>query len=334
MSIPLSQGLRIFSYIMSQKMKGNKHFPLVLMLEPLFRCNLNCAGCGKIQYSKDILDKKLSVKECLDAAAECGAPVVSIPGGEPLLHPEIGEIVAGLIKQKRYIYLCTNALLLKRKLDLFKPSPFLSFSVHLDGLKEDHDKAVCREGVFDQAVQGIQEAIKKGFRVTTNTTLFDWVDPRRIRDFFDFAMNLGIEGMVISPAYPYDKAPDQESFLHRNKSREYFSRVFLDAKKEWKFNQSPFYLKFLKGDVDYVCTPWGAPTRNVFGWQKPCYLLEEGFAPSYAELISSTNWSQYGHANNPKCSDCMVSCGYEPTAVYDSFSSMKKFVQTIKEYNT
>jgi hopanoid biosynthesis associated radical SAM protein HpnH len=319
---------------MRQKMKGSKHFPLVLMLEPLFRCNLNCAGCGKIQYSKDILDKKLSVKECLDAAQECGAPVVSIPGGEPLLHPEIGEIVAGLVKQKRYIYLCTNALLLKRKLDLFKPSPFLSFSVHLDGLKEDHDKAVCREGVFDQAVQGIQEAIKKGFRVTTNTTLFDWVDPRRIRDFFDFAMNLGIEGMVISPAYPYDKAPDQESFLHRNKSREYFSHLFLDAKKEWKFNQSPFYLKFLKGDVDYVCTPWGAPTRNVFGWQKPCYLLEEGFASSYAELISNTNWSQYGHANNPKCSDCMVSCGYEPSAVYDSFSSMKKFVQTVKEYNT
>ncbi len=334
MSVPVSQGLKIFSYILRQKLSGKKRFPLVLMLEPLFRCNLSCAGCGKIQYSKEILDKKLSVIECLDAANECGAPIVSIPGGEPLLHPEIGEIVAGLIKQKRYIYFCTNAILLKRKLHLFKPSKYLTFSVHLDGLKEEHDKAVCREGVFDQAVAGIKEALSQGFRVTTNTTLFDWIDPRRLQEFFDFAMQMGIEGMVISPAYPYEKAPDQENFLHRKKSREYFKKVLSQPKEDWVFNQSPFYLKFLKGEIEYQCTPWGTPTRNVFGWQQPCYLLEEGFAKTYKELIEETNWAEYGTGTNPKCADCMVSCGYEPSAVYDSFSSFKKFFQTVREYKT
>lgn len=303
------------------------------MLEPLFRCNLSCAGCGKIQYSEEILNKQLSVKDCLSAADECGAPVVSLPGGEPLLHPEIGEIVAGLIKQKRYIYLCTNAILLKRKLSLFQPSKYLTFSVHLDGLKEEHDRAVCRDGVFDQAVAGIKEALAKGFRVTTNTTLFDWVDPERVRSFFDFAMGLGVEGMVLSPAYPYVKAKDQDGFLHRTKSREYFRKVLSDKKAHWQFNQSPFYLKFLTGEKDYSCTPWGCPTRNVFGWQRPCYLLEEGFAQTYQELVNSTDWEKYGHTTNPKCADCMVSCGYEPSAVIDGFSSLKQFANMAREFH-
>lgn len=332
MSIPISQGLTIFKYIVSQKIKRNKRFPLVLMLEPLFQCNLSCVGCGKIQYPKEILDKRLSVQECLDAANECGAPVVSIPGGEPLLHPEIGEIVAGLIKQKRYIYLCTNALLLKRKLNLFKPSKFLTFSVHLDGLKEDHDKIVNREGVFDQAVDAIKFAIKKCFRVTTNTTLFEWANPDRVRAFFDFAMELGVEGMILSPAYPYDKASDQDNFLSRKKSNAFFKELFRNKKKEWQFNQTPFFLQFLTGEKDYTCAPWGSPTRNVMGWQRPCYLLEENYASSYQDLISKTDWSSFGTGRHPKCARCMVSCGYEPSAVFDAFSSVGKLCELAGKY--
>lgn len=334
MSIPISQGLKVFNYIMKQKLKGNKRYPLVLMLEPLFRCNLECAGCGKIQYPEDILKKHLSAKECLDAAEECGAPIVSIPGGEPLIHPEIKEIVEGLIKQKRYIYLCTNAVLLKRKLHLFKPNKYLTFSVHLDGLKEEHDKAVCREGVFEQAVEAIKEALDKGFRVTTNTTLFDGADPKRVREFFDFAMDLGIEGMMVSPGYAYQKAPDQEHFLNREKSKAFFREVFKGRKeKNWQFNQSPFFLDFLMGEKEYECTPWGNPTRNVFGWQKPCYLLdEEGYASSFKELMEDTNWDHYGTGKHEKCSDCMVHCGYEPSAVVDTFSSIPKLIQTAKEF--
>lgn len=332
MSIPISQGLKIFSYILKQKVLGHKKYPLVLMLEPLFRCNLECAGCGKIQFPEEILNKRLSVQECLDAANECGAPVVSIPGGEPLIHPEMPEIIEGLIKQRRYIYLCTNAVLLKRKLHLFKPSTYLTWSVHLDGLKEEHDKAVCREGVFDQAVEGIKEALNQGFRVTTNTTVYDGMEINRLREFFDFAMDLGVEGMVLSPGYAYEKAPDQDHFLQREKSKRFFKEILGKPNKKWVFNQSPFYIKFLVGETDYQCTPWGNPTRNVFGWQKPCYLLNEGNAQSFKELMKDTAWERYGSGNNPKCADCMVSCGYEPSAVVDSFSSVKKFYQTVKAY--
>lgn len=333
MSVPLSQGLTVFKYIMKQKLKGNKRYPLVLMLEPLFRCNLSCAGCGKIQYPDDILKKYLTAEECLQAAEECGAPIVSIPGGEPLIHPEIKEIVEGLIKQKRYIYLCTNAILLKRKLNLFKPSKYLTFSVHLDGLKEEHDQAVCRDGVFDQAVEAIKEALQKGFRVTTNTTLFEGVDPKRVREFFDFAMDLGIEGMMVSPGYAYEKAPQQDKFLKRQKSKAFFQEVFREKKDVWKFNQSPLFIKFLMGEIDYQCTPWGNPTRNVFGWQKPCYLLaDEGYAQTFQELMDTTPWDHYGTEKNEKCADCMVHCGYEPTAVMDTFSSFGKLVQAAREF--
>ena len=318
---------------MKQKIKGNKRYPLVLMLEPLFRCNLECAGCGKIQFPEEILKKNLSAKDCLAAAEECGAPIVSIPGGEPLIHPEIKEIVEGLIAQKRYIYLCTNAILLKRKLDMFKPSKYLTFSVHLDGLKDEHDKAVCRDGVFDQAVDAIKEALKRGFRVTTNTTLFDGADAKRTREFFDYAMDLGIEGMMVSPGYAYEKAPDQESFLKREKSKAFFKEVFSNPNKKWQFNQSPFFIKFLMGEKDYECTPWGNPTRNVFGWQKPCYLLdEEGYANSFKELMEETPWEKYGSSNHEKCKDCMVHCGYEPSAVVDTFSSLPKLLQTAKDF--
>lgn len=327
MAVPLSQGLRVFSYIMKQKLKGVERYPLVLMLEPLFRCNLECKGCGKIQFPEEILGKRLSVKECLDAAEECGAPMVSIPGGEPLIHPEIDQIVDGLVKQKRYIYLCTNAILLERKLHLFTPSKYLTFSIHLDGLRETHDKMVDRKGVFDVAVKAIKAAKDKGFRVTTNTTLFDGEDPNEVRSFFDFAMTLGVEGMMISPGYQYEKAPDQEHFLRREKARNFFRSVLGDRKKNWKFNQSPFFLEFLMGNKEYRCTPWGNPTRNVFGWQRPCYLMSDApYASSFRELMEKTDWELYGTGRHPKCADCMVHCGYEPTAVIDTFSSLKNLV--------
>ena len=333
MPIPLSQGLRVAGYVMTQKIKRRKRYPLVLMLEPLFRCNLECAGCGKIQYPEETLNKRLSVDECLQAADECGAPMVSIPGGEPLLHPEMDQIVAGLIRQKRYIYLCTNALLLKRKIDLFTPSKYLTFSIHLDGLKEEHDHAVCREGVFERAVEAIKIAVEKGFRVTTNTTLFDGAKPERVREFFDYAMKLGVEGMMVSPGYAYEKAPDQEHFLKREKSKLFFKEVFHEYKKNgWQFNQSPFFIKFLMGDVDYQCTPWGNPTRNVFGWQKPCYLLGEGYANTFDELMSSTEWDRYGTGKHEKCANCMVHCGYEPSAVVDTFSSPYKLLQAARSF--
>ncbi len=302
------------------------------MLEPLFRCNLACAGCGKIQYPAHILKKELSPEECFRAAEECGAPVVSIPGGEPLMHSRIDEIVAGLVERKKYIYLCTNALLLKEKLDLFKPTKHLTFSVHMDGLRDEHDFAVCREGVYDVAVEAIREAVARGFRVTSNTTLFDYeeADPERVRRFFDEMMDLGVEGMMISPGYSYSKAPDQTHFLRRSKAREFFGRILTNPKRHWKFNQSPLFLEFLMGHREYQCTPWGNPTYNIFGWQKPCYLLQDGYCSSFEELIETTDWDRYGRGRNDRCADCMVHCGYEPTAVDASLGTLKGFLATAR----
>jgi hopanoid biosynthesis associated radical SAM protein HpnH len=329
--VPISQAWTVASYVISQKLKGRKRYPLVLMLEPLFRCNLACAGCGKIQYPDHILNKRLSPQQCFDAAEECGAPMVSIPGGEPLIHPEIDKIVEGLVARKKYIYLCTNALLLKRKLDLFKPSKYLTFSVHLDGLKDEHDMAVCRDGTYDTAVEAIKEAVKRGFRVTTNTTLFSGVDPAHVRDFFDTAMDLGVEGMMLSPGYVYEKAPDQNKFLHRDNSKKLFKQILQNPKKTWKFNLSPLFLKFLQGDLDFECTPWGSPAYNIFGWQKPCYLLQDGYVKTFKEYLELTDWDNYGNkSSNPKCQDCMVHCGFEPSAVDATFGSFSGFIQTAK----
>ncbi len=329
--VPLSQAWTVASYVISQKLRGNKYYPLVLMLEPLFRCNLACAGCGKIQYPDHILNKRLTPEQCWAAAEECGAPMVSIPGGEPLIHPEIDQIVKGLVERKKYVYLCTNALLLKRKLDLFTPSQYLTFSVHMDGLKEDHDEAVCRDGVYDTAVEAIKEAVKRGFRVTTNTTLFDGADPERVRAFFDEMMKLGVEGMMLSPGYSYQKAPDQEHFLPRDKTKQLFQKILHNRKKSWRYNLSPLFLDFLQGKYDFDCTPWGSPCYNIFGWQRPCYLLQDGYCQTFKELIETTDWSQYGHkSNNPKCSNCMVHCGFEPSAVDHTFGSLSGFIRTVK----
>ena len=327
MAVPVIQQLRVGSYILKQKLKGNKRYPLVLMLEPLFQCNLACPGCGKIDYPKQILQRRLSVEDCLAAVDECGAPIVSIPGGEPLLHKEIDQVVKGIVERKKFVYLCTNALLLKKKLDLFTPSPYLTFSIHLDGLREEHDKAVDQEGVFDRAVEAIKEVVARGFRVTVNCTLFNNAESEQVAEFFDYVMTLGVEGITVSPGYAYERAPAQEHFLTRQHTKNLFRDVFRrgrEAGSKWIFNQSSLYLDFLAGNQEYECTPWGNPTRNIFGWQRPCYLLGEGYASSFKELMETTEWDNYGTGRYEKCADCMVHCGYEPTAVNDTVSNPLK----------
>jgi hopanoid biosynthesis associated radical SAM protein HpnH len=320
----------VASYVLRKKLKGEKRYPLVLMLEPLFRCNLACAGCGKIQYPAHVLRKELSPEQCFQAVDECGAPIVSIPGGEPLMHSRIVEIVEGIVARKKYVYLCTNAILLEEKLDLFRPSKYLTFSVHMDGLEEDHDFAVCREGIYETAVEAIRRALARGFRVTTNTTLFEGADPERTRRFFDEMTELGVEGMMVSPGYSYSKAPDQEHFLRRARTRELFARILSNPRRGWRFNQSPLFLEFLMGGREYQCTPWGNPTYNLFGWQRPCYLLQDGYASSFRELLETTDWERYGAGRNEKCADCMVHCGYEASAVDHTFSSLRGFAATVR----
>lgn len=326
MSVPLRQQLAVGAYLLKQKIRGVKRYPLVLMLEPLFQCNLACAGCGKIDYPKEILQRRLTVQECLDAVDECGAPIVSIPGGEPLLHKELPQIVEGIVARRKFVYLCTNALLLKKRMDDYKPSPYLTFSVHLDGNRERHDEAVCQEGVFDRAVEAIKLAIGKGFRVNINCTLFDGEEPAEVAEFLDYVSTLGVEGVTISPGFSYEHAPDQSVFIRGKSIKELFRGIFrLGKGKKWQFNHSSLYLDFLAGNQNYNCTPWGNPTRNVFGWQKPCYLLvDEGYASSFRELMETTPWEDYGTSNNPKCADCMAHCGYESTAVEDMLSNPLK----------
>jgi hopanoid biosynthesis associated radical SAM protein HpnH len=323
MPVPISQMWTVASYVLKQKIQGRKRYPFVLMLEPLFRCNLACAGCGKIQYPAHILKKELTPEECFKAVDECGTPMVSIPGGEPLMHSQIDKIVEGLVARKKYIYLCTNALLLKEKLHLFKPSKYLTFSVHVDGEREHHDFSVCREGGYDLAIEGVREAVKQGFRVTTNTTLFDGADPNSVRAFFDEMMEIGVEGMMLSPGYSYEKAPDQRHFLGRARTRRLFRAILSNRKSTWEFNQSALFLEFLMGKRTYTCTPWGMPTYNVFGWQKPCYLMQDGYADTFQELLETTAWQNYGtESGNPKCANCMVHSGYEASAMDHTFSGL------------
>ncbi len=319
MAVPLMQAVRVGAYVVRQHMRGRKRYPLVLMLEPLFRCNLACAGCGKIDYPAPILNQRLSVQECLDADSECGAPVIAVAGGEPLLHKEMPAIISGLLARKKYVYLCTNALLLEKKLDDYKPNPFFSWDVHLDGDQLMHDASVCQDGVFDRAVAAIRKAKARGFRVSINCTLFDGAEPARVAKFFDDVMALGVDGIMTAPGYAYERAPDQAHFLNRQKTKQLFRDIFrLGRGKKWKFTQSPLFLNFLAGNESYRCTPWGKPLRNVFGWQRPCYLLGEGYASSFKELMDDTAWDQYGTGNYEKCADCMVHSGYESTAVMDA----------------
>jgi len=319
-AVPLRQAMRVGAYVMKQHLIGRKRYPLVLMLEPLFRCNLACAGCGKIDYPDEILNQRISVKDALYAAEECGAPMVSIAGGEPLLHREMPQIIEGLIAQKRFVYLCTNALLMEKKMDQYKPSPYFTWSVHLDGSKDEHDKSVCQQGVYDKAVEAIGKAKAAGFRVNINCTFFDGTDPARAASFFDDVMAMGVDGITVSPGYAYERAPDQQHFLNRQKTRQLFRDIFKrgDKGKKWAFSQSSLFLNFLAGNETYKCTPWANPTRNVFGWQRPCYLIGEGYAKTFTELMASTQWDDYGVGNYEKCADCMVHSGFEGTAVKDT----------------
>lgn len=333
MAVPASQAWAVARHVLGNVLRRRRRYPLVLMLEPLFRCNLSCAGCGKIQYPAHVLKKDLAPERCFAAAEECGAPVVSIAGGEPLMHPGIVEIAEGLTERRRFVYLCTNALLLEKALDerRFTPDKRLTFNVHLDGPRDEHDFAVCRKGTHEAAVAAIAKAREQGFRVTTNTTLFDNADPERLRGFFDEVMELGVEGMTISPGYSYQKAPAREHFLRRQRTHELFQRLLDRPKRHWRFNHSPLFLDFLRGRIDYECTPWGNPTYNCFGWQKPCYLLQEGYCDSFEELLEQTDWAAYGRASgNEKCADCMVHCGFEASAVHHTFTSVKAMARTVK----
>ncbi|MGC9271074.1 adenosyl-hopene transferase HpnH [Acidiphilium sp.] len=333
MGVPLNQAIKVGSYVLKQHLTGRKRYPLVLMLEPLFRCNLACSGCGKIDYPAPILNQRLSVADALEAVDECGAPVVAIAGGEPLLHKEMPEIVEKILARGKFIYLCTNALLLEKKIDQYKPHKNFCWDIHLDGDKQMHDKAVSQDGVYDRAVAAIKLAKARGFRVSINCTLFDGTDPARVATFLDVVNEIGVDGVMTSPGYAYERAPDQEHFLNRQRTKELFRAIFRYGKERkargraWKFNQSPLFLDFLAGNQTYKCTPWGNPTRNVFGWQRPCYLLGEGYAKTYRELMETTDWDKYGVGNYEKCADCMVHSGFEATAVVDSVKRPWKMVK-------
>ncbi len=318
-------------YLLGQKLRGNERFPLLVELEPLFQCNLECAGCGKIQHPENVLRRRMPVEQAVGAIEECGAPMVSIAGGEPLIHPEIDEIVRQLIARKKFVYLCTNAILMERKLHLFKPSPYFAWAVHIDGLRERHDQSVCREGVFDKAVAAVRAAKAAGFRVTTNTTFFTHDSPETIRSVLDYLNDeLEVDQMMISPAYAYQKAPDQEHFLGVRQTRELFKAAFADGRrKRWRLNHSPLFLDFLEGKVDYECTPWGIPSYSLFGWQRPCYLMADGYAKTYKELIETTDWDAYGRGRDPRCENCMAHCGYEPTATLATTRSLKQSLRAV-----
>ncbi len=329
MAIPLRQNLRIAAYLAKNKIRKVEKYPLIVELEPLFACNLACPGCGKIQYPTEILRQRLTPEDAFAAIEECGAPMVSIAGGEPLLHPQIEQIVEGLMARKRVVYLCTNAVLLRRKLDRFKPNPYFSWVVHIDGLRDRHDEAVDRAGVFDEAVEAIREAKRRGFRVTTNSTFFSTDSPKTVREVLDFLNEeLKVDAMMISPAYAYEKAPDQDHFLGVRQSNEMFSKAFADGhRKRWRLNHTPLFLDFLEGKQDYQCTPWGIPSYSVFGWQRPCYLMSDGYATSYKELLETTDWEKYGRGRDERCDNCMAHCGYEPTAVLATAKSLRESIR-------
>jgi hopanoid biosynthesis associated radical SAM protein HpnH len=337
LGIPFGQAARIGAYLVRQKLSGRKRFPLVLMLEPLFRCNLACAGCGKIDYPSEILNQRLSLDECMAAIDECGAPVVSIAGGEPLLHKEMPEIVQGYLLRKKFVILCTNALLLTKKIDDYKPSPAFTWSIHLDGNQAMHDKSVCQTGVYDKAVEAIRLAKSKGFQVSINCTLFNDADAAQTAAFFDEMKTLGLDGITVSPGYAYERAPDQQHFLNRTKTKELFRSILARGRggRAWPFTQSRMFLNFLAGNESYHCTPWGNPTRTVFGWQKPCYLLGEGYAKTFDELMNDTEWDKYGVGNYEKCADCMVHSGFEASAVDDMMRHpLKALAITLKGVRT
>lgn len=331
MAVPVRQSLRLAAYLTRQKLAGREKFPLLVELEPLFACNLSCAGCGKIQHPPEVLRQRMPVDQALDAIEECGAPMVSIAGGEPLIHPEVHEMVAELVARKKFVYLCTNGLLMRRRMDRFAPSPYFAWAVHIDGLRERHDQSVCREGVFDEAVAAIREAQRRGFRVTTNSTFFTCDTPESVRACLDFLNDeLEVDSMMFSPAYAYETAPDQDHFPGVEQTRRLFSQVLAgDARRRWRLNHTPLFLDFLEGKVDFPCTAWAIPSYSIFGWQRPCYLMADGYVDSYEELVEETDWDSYGRGRDPRCANCMAHCGYEPTAVFATADSLRESLRAV-----
>ncbi len=331
MSIPFRQSIRIGAYLAQQKLARRDKFPLIVELEPLFACNLACAGCGKIQHPAETLKQRMPVEQAVAAIEECGAPMVSIAGGEPLMHPQIDQIVNELVARKKYVYLCTNAALVRKRIDKFdfKPSHYFSFAVHIDGLREQHDASVCKEGVFDEAIEAIKELKARGFRVTSNSTFFTNHSPQSVIDVLDFLNDeVKVDQMMISPAYAYDKAPDQDHFLGVTETRELFSKVFADGRRRrWRLNHSPLFLDFLEGKRDFDCTAWGIPSYSLKGWQRPCYLMADGYTQTYRELIEETDWDSYGRGRDDRCANCMAHCGYEPTAVLATMGSLRESIR-------
>jgi hopanoid biosynthesis associated radical SAM protein HpnH len=332
MGIPLRQSVKIGLYLAKQRIRGRTKFPLIVELEPLFACNLKCAGCGKIQHPANILKQRMPVEQAIEAVEECGAPMVSIAGGEPLMHPQIDEIVRQLVDRKKFVYLCTNAVLLPKHIHKFTPSPYFSWVVHVDGLRERHDLAVSKEGVFDQAVAAIEDAKARGFTVATNSTFFNTDTPQTVIDVMDYLNDeLKVDRMMISPAYAYEKAPDQDHFLGVKETRELFAKAFGDGRrKRWRLNHSPLFLDFLEGKVDYECTAWGIPSYSLFGWQKPCYLMSDGYVQTYRELVETTDWSKYGRGRDERCANCMAHCGYEPSAVIATAGSLRESIRAAR----
>jgi len=331
MSIPIRQSMRIGTYLLQQKLRRREKFPLIVELEPLFACNLACAGCGKIQHPADVLRRRMPVEQAVAAIEECGAPMVSIAGGEPLMHPQIDVLVNELVRRKKYVYLCTNAVLLRKRIDRFdfEPSRYFSFAVHIDGLRERHDQSVCKEGVFDEAVEAVRELKRRGFRVTSNSTFFTHDSPQSVIEVLDYLNDdLQVDAMMISPAYAYEKAPDQEHFLGVTETRELFRKVFADGRRRrWRLNHSPLFLDFLEGKVDFDCTAWGIPSYSLKGWQRPCYLMGDSYTATYRELVEETDWSAYGRGRDPRCANCMAHCGYEPTAVLATLGSLRESIR-------
>ncbi|WP_114451876.1 adenosyl-hopene transferase HpnH [Halopolyspora algeriensis] len=333
MAMPARLKARMGTYVLKQKLAGRKKFPLLVELEPLFACNLSCGGCGKIQHPASVLKQRMPVEQAVGAIEESGAPMVSIAGGEPLMHPQIAEMVDELIKRKKYVFLCTNALLMPRKIDQFTPSPYFTWTVHIDGLRERHDASVEKEGVFDQAVANIKDAQQRGFKVATNTTFFSDDTPQSVIDVLDYLNDeLKIDNMQISPAFAYEKAPDQDHFPGVEQTRELFKKAFANGRrKRWRLNHSPLFLDFLEGQIDFECQAWAIPSYSLFGWQKPCYLMSDGYAQTYRELVEETDWSKYGRGRDSRCDNCMAHCGYEPTAVMATTNSLKESIRALTD---
>jgi hopanoid biosynthesis associated radical SAM protein HpnH len=333
MPVPARQSLRIGTYIMRQRLLRRQRFPLIVELEPLYQCNLACAGCGKIQQPDDLLRRRMPVEDALAAIEESGTPMVSIAGGEPLIHPDIHVMASELIKRRKYVFLCTNALLMEKKMDLFKPSQYFAWVVHIDGLRERHDESVCRDGVFDKAVAAIAEAKRRGFRVTTNTTFFTNDSPNTVRRVLDFLNDeLEVDAMMISPAYAYEKAPDQDHFLGVQQTRKLFSEAFAGGRRRrWRLNHSPLFLDFLEGKADFDCTAWAIPSYSLLGWQRPCYLMSDGYVKTYRELVEETDWELYGRGKDERCDNCMAHCGYEPSAVFATSRSLRQSLRALRE---